>query len=534
MRKLTRLLSAGAAAACLAAVPATAMADPGEDHGHDEIPVPAPTLPNFGPGIQNMQLLDVVDEDGTTNSDLAFYGNTAYVGTYDGFKIVNIRNPSRMRTLSEVRCRSVQGDLTVFRGGDGRRYLLQSIDRAVTAPDCSARDTAVVQETAETGEGLVTRARFGYEGLRLFDVTNPRSPEFVRFYRTVCGSHTHTLVPDRENGMVHAYVSSYPLGSQITPQIDREESDALGMTCEAPLRAISVVSIPLADPEAGTVRLKPLSADTEPYDPDGDEREEGGERVGGAPPFQACHDFQAFLPRDIMVGSCAGDLQYWDISDRGNPTSADGEPHTHIQREDGTTESFDFMHNATVTWDGEIVTASDESGGGGEARCDGPNTRRGFTFFYPLVEPGEPVDGFRDLLGRYMIPRPQNDEICVSHNGNILPVADRYLQAQAFYRGGNSVYDFTDLRNPVEFAFSDLETRVGSSDSWSSYFYNGVLYVNGGLGRLGATGNRGLEAYRVFDTDGTAFTGPRYRWMNPQTQEEWQGPRATTPDDDAR
>jgi hypothetical protein len=118
-----------------------------------------------------------------------------------------------------------------------------------------------------------------------------------------------------------------------------------------------------------------------------------------------------------MVASCAGDLQYWDISDRGNPTSADGEAHTHIQREvredDPATpdvnerwESFDFMHNATVSWDGNVVAAVDESGGGVESRCDGDDTKRGFTWFYPLVTPGLPVNGFAEL-GRYVSPRPQ-------------------------------------------------------------------------------------------------------------------------------
>jgi hypothetical protein len=53
-----------------------------------------------------------------------------------------------------------------------------------------------------------------------------------------------------------------------------------------------------------------------------------------------------------------------------------------------------------VTWDGQVVAAVDESGGGVQARCDGADTRRGFTFFYPLVEPGTPVDAFDDLRAR--------------------------------------------------------------------------------------------------------------------------------------
>jgi hypothetical protein len=520
----------------LLSFPVTAWADPGEDHGHDDIPVPPPALPNFGPGIENMELLDVSDKDGTTNSDIAFFENLAFVGNYDGFRVIDISRPRRLRLLSDTRCRANQGDLSVFRARDGRLILLQSIDRPVTAPDCTATDTATTMEDQLGVEA--SRARFGYEGLRMFDVTNPANPQFLRFYRTECGSHTHTLVPDRGNGAIHAYVASYPLGVGITPQIDRAESDPLGLTCDAPHAKISIVSLPLSDPEAGSVRTKALSSDTEPYDPDGPYDPTGGEGggpTGTAPAFQACHDHQAFLPRNIMVASCAGDAQYWDITRRRNPTSADGEDHTHIRREvaedDPATpenerlESFDFMHNATVTWDGEIAAIVDESGGGVEPRCDGPNTKRGWTFFYPLVEPGQPVDGFADLLGRYMIPRPQNTDICVSHNGNVLPTENgRYWQVQAFYQGGNSFFDFTDPASPVEVGWSDLETRIGRADSWSSYWYNDVMYVNGGLNRAGANANRGFEAYALYDVNDNRVETGNWRMLNPQTQEAWQVP----------
>ena len=294
-------------------------------------------------------------------------------------------------------------------------------------------------------------------------------------------------------------------------------------------------TLSVSDPEAGRVRTRALSEDTEYYDGDGPYSATGGgpdgtQPKGTAAPIQACHDFQAFMPRKIVIGSCAGDAQYWSIAaSAGDPTSGDGEKHTHVKRENGTTESFDFIHNATVTWDGKYASISDESGGGGEARCDGPQTKRGFTFFYPLVEPGQPVDGFADLKGRYIIPRPQNSEICVSHNGNVLPVKDRYLQVQAFYQGGNSYYDFTNLSAPVELGWADLETRNGKADSWSTYWYNGVVYVNGGLDRRDSApaaddGNRGFEAYELENPDGSA--GPTKRWshLNPQTQEVSQAP----------
>jgi hypothetical protein len=507
--------------------------DPGEEHA-DDIPVPPPTNPAAPPGIANMELLDAADNDGTINSDFAFFGNRAYVGYYDGFRIFNISNPSRMQLLSKTTCRANQGDISVFRSRDERMILLQSIDRPVTAPDCTGVDTPTVTEDEQGVQR--TRARFGFEGLRMFDVTDPRNPRFLRFYRTACGSHTHTLVPDNANGRVHAYIASYPLGSSITPQIDQAESDALGLTCEAPHSKISVVSIPLADPEAGVVHTRALSSDTEFFDPDGPfhSGDEGHPPHGTQPAFQSCHDFQAFMPRNIMVASCAGDAQYWDISTRGNPSSADGEAHTHIQREvaedDPETpenerwESFDFMHNATVTWDGQVAAIVDEAGGGVEARCDADDTKRGFTWFYPLVEPGTPVDGFDDLLGRYVVPRAQGAQICVSHNGNVLPIEDRYLQVQAFYQAGNSLVDFSDPSAPTEVGFADLETTLGSADSWSSYWYNDVLYVNGGLNRRGATGNRGFESYALYDESGERIRTRDWNRLNAQTQEVSQLP----------
>jgi hypothetical protein len=524
MRSLLRLAVACVVTVVALAFAAGAVGDPGEDSHADEIGAPPPVNALTPPGSSNMTFLDGVDNDGTINSDLAFYKHWAFVGSYDRFRIVNIKNPSDLKVVSSTNCRANQGDLSVFRTKDDRKIMLQSIDRPVTAPDCTAVDTPLVQED-EDGH-TVNRARFGYEGLRMFDVTDPSNPQFLRFYRTACGSHTHTLVPDPKNNSMHAYIASYPLGSNITPQVDREESDSLGLTCEAPHSKISIVDIPLGDPENGTVREKALSSDTEFYDGDGPD--------GHAPGFQSCHDYQAFLARNIMVASCAGDLQYWDISDRGNPSSADGEAHTHIQREVRTDdpatpenerwESFDFMHNATVSWDGDVVAAVDESGGGVESRCDGDDTKRGFTWFYPLVTPGTPVNGFAEL-GRYIIPRPQSTQICVSHNGNVLPTTDdTRQQVQAFYQGGNTWFDFTDPSAPDELGFADLQSELGAADSWSSYWYNDVLWVNGGLNRRGATGNRGFEAYALHRADGSRLDLANWDYLNPQTQEAWQTP----------
>jgi hypothetical protein len=35
------------------------------------------------------------------NSDLAFWGDRAYQGTYDGFRIINVKSPANPKTLND-------------------------------------------------------------------------------------------------------------------------------------------------------------------------------------------------------------------------------------------------------------------------------------------------------------------------------------------------------------------------------------------------------------------------------------------------
>jgi len=161
----------------------------------------------------------------------------------------------------------------------------------------------------------------------------------------------------------------------------------------------------------------------------------------------------------------------------------------------------------------------DETGGGVTAECDGDATQDGFYYFYKMVTPGSPAP---PLESRYTIPRAQTPEICVSHNGNVLPLRGRDVAVTSYYQGGNTVIDFTDLDNVREIAWSDLEEGTGLADSWSTYWYNGRVYANGGLNRRGTTGNRGVD---VFTLDSTRLrTTKRWAYSNPQTQEGFQRP----------
>ena len=191
-----RLVAFAAAALVIAVFPAFAAAHPDEagelyipwsdDVGQEraqELTRGAPQAEAPTPGAQNLRLVGNSDKDGTTNSDLAFNDNLVYSGNYDGFRILDVRG-QQPRVVVDHACRGPQNDVSFTKLG-GKTFLFQSIDSGQTAEDCTSVDAHVVG-------GM----RVGYEGVRVFDVTNPASPKFIDMIQTACGSHTHTLIPD--------------------------------------------------------------------------------------------------------------------------------------------------------------------------------------------------------------------------------------------------------------------------------------------------------------------------------------------------
>lgn len=527
MRRMQRAsLVLGTVAALVLTGLTGASADPSDDgEGHGQSHSGAPELPPSPPSMSGMPLVGNSDKDGTTNSDLAFYGNYAFSGNYDGFRIIDISSPEQPTVLSDYVCRGAQGDVSVAKLGK-RLMLFLSVDRAQTKPSCDGTREGSSADTPLVAEGVRNYASFGFEGIRVFDVTNPRRPQYVTAVPTACGSHTHTLVPDQRGQRALLYVSSYPLGSGVTAQADA--TAAGGLRCASPHQKISIVEVTARAPQrAHVLREEPLSSDSRTY----------ADAVAGNPQagaFIACHDITVFMATRTALGACAGDAQIWDISDPENPSASDGERHTHIKRpgsggasnEQSREDEWEFVHNAIATYDGRFMAFADETGGGGTAECDGSAEERGgqsengFYYFYRMVRPGDPAP---PLLSRYMIPRPQGAEICVMHNGNVVPTDEGYYLVAAAYQGGDSVVDFTDPRNPREVAHADRADAIGQADSWSTYFYNDYAYTNGGLNRRGATGNRGLDVSEVFLRDGSRLEGRHLPYLNPQTIESRRG-----------
>jgi hypothetical protein len=446
-----------------------------------------------------------------TNSDLAFYGNLAAAGGYGGFRIYDVTKPANPVLLSDFRCRQPQGDVSFYKAKE-RLLLFVSVDTPQTTPTCPSSDVQV--------------EAVGWEGIRIFDVTNPRAPFFVTAVRTDCGSHTHTTIPDPNNQRGLIYVSSYPVATaSVGPNCG--EPNRHPAACGKPHAKISIVAVPDAAPQtASVINEPPLDCDTTPS---AGELESLVGAVG-------CHDITAFTDPKVMVAAaaCLSEGQLWDISDPANPRTFDPLGHTHIRN-----ELIEIWHSAAFTWDAKVVLFGDEHGGGLAPGCGGEQDTSGNIWFYRNVPPGTPT---APVLGRYMVPRPQAPESCTLHNFNVIPVNDneQYIGVSSLYEGGTTVFDFTaakkadpatsELAAPLlgeEVGFFDAAGTDGrgQADTWSTYWYNDYIYSNDGLGTLRPTNlpaGRGLDVFMLLGKGGKQFTARKFHHMNPQTQENFE------------
>ncbi|WP_182524351.1 LVIVD repeat-containing protein [Nocardioides dongkuii] len=406
--------------------------------------------------------------DDAYGTDLAFQGRYAYGGNYNGFTVYDIRKPGKPKRAAQVVCPGGQNDISVH-----RNLLVLSVDSSRS--DASCRSTP--QEATK---------KSSWEGLRVFDISNPRRPRYVAAVETDCGSHTHTLAPSRNGRKVFVYVSSYG-PSQDTPD------------CRPPHDRISVVKVPVRRPARARVVSRPVLF------PDGGNPGSGVPMLGISE-TSGCHDLTAYPAKDLAAGACMGDGILLDIAKRAKPRV--------IERVTDDV-NFAFWHSATFNNRGTKVVFTDELGGGSLPTCN------------PLVGSTRGADGIYDIVGRdlefrsyYKIPRTQGStENCVAHNGSLIPVKGRDIMVQAWYQGGFSVFDFTDSANPQEIAHWDRgaisETELVLGGAWSTYWYNGRIYSN--------DITRGLEVFRMKDKRIASAMKVRMGRFNAQSQPSYNG-----------
>jgi hypothetical protein len=479
--------AAGLLAALLTAGPAVATPDPGDGPAKSkgvskstEAEVKAAIADGEIPGqdeivhSDNIQHLVNIPKDALpgTNSDLAFQGRYAFSGNYDGFRIFDISNPKAPKTVAQVLCPGSQNDISV-----SGNLLFLSTDSSRSDSSCSSTTQPATEKSS-------------WEGMKVFDISDKRNPKYVAAVETACGSHTHTLVPERRN--VYIYVSSY-------------SPNATYPDCQPPHDGISVIKVPRSAPEKAAVVGFPVLFPGEGPDGGGNP---GSPTNPGVSKTTGCHDITVLPDKDLAAGACMGDGILFSIKDPENPKVID-------RVQDNV--NFAFWHSATFNQKANKVVFTDELGGGGAATCNaeiGPN--RGADGIYDIVGKGDK----RKLVFRsyFKIPRHQADvEVCVAHNGSLIPVKGRDIMVQAWYQGGVSVWDFTNSSRPKEIGYFErgpvTTERLTTAGSWSAYYYNGYIYSNDIA--------KGFDVLKIADKRTDAARKVRLGELNVQTQPDY-------------
>ncbi len=398
------------------------------------------------------------------NSDLAFSGTHLFVGNFSGFNVYDIADPAKPTLVTSVVCPGGQGDVSVHGS-----LLFMSVEQTRGRLDCGVDGV----------EDPVSKERF--RGVRIFDISDIRTPKQVAAVQTCRGSHTHTLVTDPKDP-AHVYV--YGSGT-ATVRSAEELAGCSGKDAkedpETALFSIDVIKVPVARPQEARIVARPrIFADDKTGSIAG--LWMGGDHGPGTQKTSItnqCHDITVFPEVGLAAGACSGNGILLDISDPAVPKRLDAV----------ADENFAYWHSATFNNDGTKVVFTDEWGGGMRPRClatDQPNWGANAIF--------DIVDRKLQFRSYFKLPAPQTaTENCVAHNGSLIPVPGRDLMVQAWYQGGVSVMDFTDSANPKEIAYFDrgpLDAKnLITGGYWSTYWYNGYIY--------GSEMSRGLDVFAL-------------------------------------
>jgi len=520
-------------------------------------------LTDAGEASWNMRLVSTTptpEQFKSVNSDLGFFGRYALQGTFDGWLVWDLSNPSHPTLRKGYFCPASQNDVSVY-----KNLLFMSAESESSRLDCKPGG---IQEPVSA-----QRIR----GLRIFDISDLDNPKYITSVQTCRGSHTHTLVVDpKDPNDVYLYVSG---SSGIRPA-----AELAGCSNKLPendpnsaLFRIEVIKVPLAHPEQAAVVSSPrifndLAAPAHHGLAQGDVEEQKASIAqgkfpvsviginmelpsqmvqplldstakanhGGGPATAAdstalraalpnlllkqygmsagadrgptqCHDITVYPAIGYAGGACEGYGMLLDIHDPTHPVRLDAASDT----------NFSYWHSATFNNDGTKLLFSDEWGGGSAPKCRASDPRDwGADAIFDIV------NNKLVFRGYYKLPAPQtSQENCVAHNGSLIPVPGRDIMVQAWYQGGISVFDFTDPAHAAEIAFFDRgpidPSRMVEGGAWSSYWYNGVIVsseIARGLDVLELTPNplltqNELDAAKTDHLDYLNVQGqPRYSW----------------------
>jgi hypothetical protein len=419
------------------------------------------------------------------NSDIAFQGNHLFLGNFYGVNIFDISIPANTTLLTSLVCPGGQGDVSVY-----KNLLFMSVEMPNGRLDCSAQGFPPEPPPPPPAPGEERKRRLPaaqkdrFRGVRIFDISDIKNPKQVAAVQTCRGSHTHTLVQDpNDKDNVYIYVS----GTSFV----RQPEELAGCSGEQPdkdpntaLFRIDVIKVPLAAPQDAKVVSSPrvfIDPRTGALNGLSNGGSHGKDEEKPADTNQ-CHDITVYSAIGLAAGACSGNGIILDVKDPVHPKRLDAV----------NDPNYSYWHSASFSNDGTKVVFTDEWGGGLGARCR-PND--------PMKWGADALFNLKDdkltFASYYKLPAAQGDtENCVAHNGSLVPVPGRDIEVQAWYQGGISVVDFTDVAHPFEIAYFDrgpidLKMLVLGGD-WSAYWYNGSIY--------GSEIARGLDVFELTPT----------------------------------
>ncbi len=526
-----RGVRAVAAVAALVSLTACAGAKPNTQPAPNRLTDPRVNLKaglfNAGEASSNMKLTATAASPqgflGITNSDLAFTGNYAIQGNYNGPVIWDVSNPNKPVLVTAYSCPASQNDISVY-----KNLMFMSAEANNGRVDCMPGGVA----------DTVSKIRF--RGVRVFDITDIKTPKLVANVQTCRGSHTHTVLEDpKDKQNVYIYVSG-SAGIRSPNELAGCAGNLAGDDPGSSRLRIEIIKVPLADPSKAAVVGKAnifagLKANPAHGLSDADKeaataqvaaaRARGGfiaknpqsgmdmvvppqlvrpvldsvmklrgattataadsaiarvqvqgvvNRMFAAAPSSPnapvsdrsqCHDITVYPALGLAGGACEGHGLLLDISDPVNPVRLDA----------AADSNFAYWHSATFNNDGTKLLFSDEWGGGGSPKCRaGDKPEWGADAIFSIVNKKLKFESY------YKLPAVQSsNENCVAHNGSLVPIPGRDVMVQAWYQGGISVFDWTDAKNPKEIASFDRgpvdSTRMVMGGSWSVYWYNGQI-----------------------------------------------------------
>ena len=445
------------------------------------------------------------------NSDLAFQGNHLFQGNFYGMSIYDISNPAKASLVTSMVCPGGQGDVSVY-----KNLMFMSVEMTNGRIDCGTEGfpppaPPAPDKPVQPGPPAAQKERF--RGVRIFDISDIKTPKQVAAVQTCRGSHTHTLVVDpNDKDNVYIYVS----GTSFVRQSD----ELAGCSGEKPdkdpntaLFRIDVIKVPLASPQDAKIVSSPrLFMDPQSGSLAG--LSSGATHGTGKPqPTDQCHDITVYSAIGLAAGACSGNGILIDIKDPANPKRLDAV----------NDPNYAYWHSASFSNDGKKVVFTDEWGGGLGARCRATDPNQWGADAIFNVEENK-----LKFASYYKLPAAQGvSENCVAHNGSLVPIPGRDIEVQGWYQGGISVMDFTDAQHPMEIAYFDRgpidPNMLVLGGDWSAYWYNGHIYASEiarGLDILELTPTKFLTQNEI-----DAARSVHLNDLNVQNQQKFEWPR---------